>query len=297
MANDLLKKFAEELKSMREHQGLTIQNMYAKTRIEIKYLQAIEEARFDIIADVYMRSFIKSYVKTLDLNEADYLKRYENAKTGIIAVEKEPINEDEPEQLEEVDEIIGIPPVADSLNIKKKRSYYNSDNESYNAKMKRSFNIVIYIFLTVVVGLIITIVLLVRNSKTEIVVEKSFEEVNKEQEERYKMKEELRDSSFAYMNGKINVKLSAQQMSWFKIKIDSGEPFEMLLRKGKDTLIVAEKVMELTIGNSYGIDLYVNNVKTTIPGEKTKVKNIRIDPSGINEIAGKSGYKNDSSRY
>ncbi|MFH0736036.1 MAG: RodZ domain-containing protein [bacterium] len=295
MANDLLKKFASELKSIRESQGLTIENLYNKTRIEIKYLQAIEEARFDVIADVYMRSFVKSYIKTLDLDEAAYIKRYDNAKAGI-----EIKNDEKTEELVSEDPIVIEEPVKKitaPINNVKKRTYYNTDNESYNTNMKRNFNIMIYIFLTIVVGLIIAIVLLVRSSKSEIVVEKSFEAVNKEQEERYNIKEELRDSSFAYMNGKINVKLRASEMSWFKIKVDSNDPFELLLRKGKDSLIVAEKVIELNIGNSFGIELYINNIKVNIPGQKTRVKNIRIDPSGINEIAGKSGYKNDATRY
>ena len=295
MANGLLKKFAAELKSIREEQGLTIENLYAKTRIEIKYLQAIEEARFDIIADVYMRSFVKSYIKTLDLDEAVYLKRYDNAKIGVDIKGDEKIEE----SVTEIPEIIDEPveKITTPINKLKKSTYNTPDNESYNTNMKRNFNIVIYIFLTIVVGLIIAIVLLVRSSKSEIVIEKSFEAVNKEQEERYSVKEELRDSSFAYMNGKINVKLRAGEMSWFKIKVDSNDPFELLLRKGKDSLIVADKVIELNIGNSLGIELYINNVKVNIPGPKTRVKNIRIDPSGINEIAGKSGYKNDATRY
>jgi hypothetical protein len=127
-------------------------------------------------------------------------------------------------------------------------------------------------------------VLIVRGNKQEIIVEKSFEEVIKEQEERYKVKEELRDSSFAYNNGKLNVRLVATESAWFGIKKDNGELFEIFLRKGQDSMIVADKILELNIGNTIGSIIYLNNVKIKLPGKQSKVKNIRIDPSGINEI-------------
>lgn len=297
MANDLLKNFANELKTIREQQRYTLQSLHNKTRIEIKYLQAIEDAKFDIIGDVYMRSFIKGYVKALDLDEVFYIKKYDMAKNGRDI--NEPIEEEE-EVVEEIqtelnEDIKESDPPA-KPHTPRKQIKYNEDTEVNTAQMKRSFNIVIYIFLTIVVALIIAIVLIVRSSKPEIVVEKSYEEVTKEQEDRFQMKEELRDSSFSYANGKLNVKLKAHEMSWFKAKLDTGEPSEFLLRRNKDTLIVADKVMELQIGNTEGIEIFINNIKTEIPGNKSRVKNIRIDPSGISEIKNKSGYRNDTSR-
>lgn len=295
MANEFLRAFADELKKLRENEGFTIKSLHEKTRIEKRYLQAIEDANYNIIADVYMKSFIKSYVKALGLNEAEYINKYEKAKNGID------YNAPEPE-IEEVEEIVedDIVETNNSTNSNPqpiKRIVYNQSKDSEAAKMKRDFNIIIYIFLTVVVALIIAIVLIVRGNKQEIIVEKSFEEVINEQEERYKVKEELRDSSFAYNNGKLNVKLVASESAWFGIKKDNGELFEIFLRKGKDSMIVAEKVIELNIGNTSGSTIYLNNVKINLPGKQAKVKNIRIDPSGINEIAPlKSTKKNDTTR-
>ncbi len=296
MANDLLKNFANELKTIREQQNYTLQSLHNKTRIEIKYLQAIEDAKFDIIGDVYMRSFIKGYVKALDLDDVFYIKKYDLAKDGRDI--NDPIEEEEVvEEVEtELDDDIKESDPPAKPHTPRKQIKYNEDTEVNTAQMKRSFNIVIYIFLTIVVALIIAIVLIVRSSKPEIVVEKSYEEVVKEQEERFQMNEELRDSSFVYTNGKLNVKLKAHEMSWFKFKIDTDEPGEFLLRRNKDTLIVADKVMELHIGNAEGIEIFINNIKTEIPGAKSRVKYIRIDPSGISEIKNKSGYRNDTSR-
>jgi len=291
MANDLLLKFAEELKTIREERGFTLQSLYEKTRIELKYIKAIEDANFGIIDDVYMKGFLRSYLKALSLDDVKYLHRYYLAKEGKepkdeIKEQEKPLEPTEPE-IEEISQ----PDIS-----KAKTIVYNVSADENAKKMKRDFNIIIYIFLMIVVALIIAIVLIVRGSTAEIIIEKPFDEVAREQEERYEMKEDLRDSSFKYNNGKFNVKLKAKETSWFKIKIDENNPVEIWLRKGKDTLVVADKVMELNIGNAPGIELYINNVKTELPGNKTKVKNIRIDPSGINELIKKSGYKDDNTR-
>ncbi|HPN39021.1 MAG TPA: DUF4115 domain-containing protein [Melioribacteraceae bacterium] len=294
MANEFLRNFADELKRLRENEGYSIKSLHEKTRIEERYLQAIEEARFNVIADVYMKSFIKSYVKALGLDEGEYIIKYEKAKNGIDYNAPEP----EIEEIEEPEEeVVSDNGETDIIKQPSKRIIYNQSGDSEAARLKRDFNIVIYIFLTIVVGLIIAIVLIVRGNKQEIIVEKSYEEVIKEQEERYKVKEELRDLSFDYNNGKLNVKIMATESAWFGVKKDNGEVFEVFLRKGEDSLIVADKVLELNIGNTTGSTIYLNNVKINLPGKQSKVKNIRIDPSGINEIAPlKSSKKNDTTR-
>ncbi len=292
MANEFLQNFANELKKIREAKGYTTKSLHEKTRIEERYLIAIEEARFNVISEVYMKSFIKSYVKALDLDEYEYIKKYELATKGIDYnkyVEEEQAEEIEEEQIEVEEESI--------KTIKPKRTSFNQQNDSEALKIKRNFNIIIYIFLTIVIALIITIVMIIRGSKQEIVVEKSFEEVMREQEERYQIKEDMRNNSFNYNNGKLNVKLSATEPAWFGIKKDEGEIYEVFLRKGQDSLIVADKVLELNIGNTDGTTIYLNNVKIDLPGKKAKVKNIRIDPSGINEIAPlKIKKSNDTTR-
>jgi transcriptional regulator with XRE-family HTH domain len=295
MTDEFLRAFADELKKIRESEGFTIKSLHEKTRIEERYLQAIEEARFNVIADVYMKSFIKSYVKALGLNEQEYINKYEKAKSGIDFNAPDIEEENNVETGDTEIENNGL--IADNKDNNNKRILYNQSKDSEAAKMKRDFNIIIYIFLTVVVALIIAIVLIVRGNKQEIIIEKSFEEVMNEQEARYKVKEELKDSSFVYSNGKLNVKLVVTEPVWFGIKKDNGELFEVFLRKGQDSMIVADKVMEINIGNTDGANIYLNNVKINLPGKVSKVKNIRIDPSGINEIAPLiRKNKNDSTR-
>ncbi len=63
----MLKKFTEELKEQRERAGITLQNVAAKTRIDIKFLEALEDGNFNFLPDIYVKAFIKQYAKFVGL--------------------------------------------------------------------------------------------------------------------------------------------------------------------------------------------------------------------------------------
>lgn len=67
----------EELKAIRESQGLTLREAAAKIRIQRQYLEALEGNQYqDLPADVYVKGFIKNYSDFLNLESKDYLRRY-----------------------------------------------------------------------------------------------------------------------------------------------------------------------------------------------------------------------------
>ncbi len=80
MSNSILKKFAAELKKTREKNKLTIDQIFTKTRIDKKFLNAIEEGNFSILPEVYIRAFIKEYSKTIGLDPDEVLKKFELAQ-------------------------------------------------------------------------------------------------------------------------------------------------------------------------------------------------------------------------
>lgn len=71
------------LKHCREHLGLTIRDIAARTRIRTTYLEHIESERIvDLPAPVYLRGFVLEFAKALELPDpesitAAYLKRLE----------------------------------------------------------------------------------------------------------------------------------------------------------------------------------------------------------------------------
>ena len=65
----MLDKFADELRQQRENSGLTLQQMATKTRIDLKFLEAIDQGNFSFLPDLYVKAFVKQYSQTIGLDE------------------------------------------------------------------------------------------------------------------------------------------------------------------------------------------------------------------------------------
>jgi hypothetical protein len=82
----------EKLKKSRLERRISISEVSRLTRIQIKYLEYLEEGDYEKLpADVYVRGFIRSYAEFLGLDESVPLKLYEKEreiKRNIKKVEK-----------------------------------------------------------------------------------------------------------------------------------------------------------------------------------------------------------------
>ena len=78
----MLTKFAQELKKAREKAEVTLQNLSARSRLDIKFLQAMENGDFSFLPEIYVKAFIKDYAKFIGLDENEIIKKYEAAKKG-----------------------------------------------------------------------------------------------------------------------------------------------------------------------------------------------------------------------
>ena len=72
------------LKTHRESKNIEIDEISDHTKINPKYLHAIEEGAFNMIPNVYMRLFIRSYVKYIGADYKQALADYELYTTGKI---------------------------------------------------------------------------------------------------------------------------------------------------------------------------------------------------------------------
>ncbi len=69
--------FGEDLKKAREGKGVAIEAIATTTKITTRYLQAVEQERFDQLpGGVFRRSIVRSYARTAGLDEEEWVKRY-----------------------------------------------------------------------------------------------------------------------------------------------------------------------------------------------------------------------------
>jgi cytoskeletal protein RodZ len=103
-----MNRFAQDLRAYREAHGTTLKDISTETRINLKYLHAIEEGNFTVLPQTYLRAFIRSYAKSVGLNPDDVIKCYERALTGKYVSGEITTPRKAPPQREE---LLKIPPI------------------------------------------------------------------------------------------------------------------------------------------------------------------------------------------
>ena len=72
-----MESIGEFFKQVREDKGLTIDNVASKTRIRTDFVKAMEEGNFAKLPDqVFARGFVRSYARSLGLDEDDAIHRF-----------------------------------------------------------------------------------------------------------------------------------------------------------------------------------------------------------------------------
>jgi cytoskeleton protein RodZ len=68
----------QDLKRERELRGISLQEIADSTRISLRFLQAVEEDRLDIIpGPFFVRAILRSYARSIGLDENQVLNRYQ----------------------------------------------------------------------------------------------------------------------------------------------------------------------------------------------------------------------------
>ncbi len=88
---------AGDLKTAREKSGLTLKDLFERTRISVVNLEAIENGDFHLLpVPIYTRNFIKTYANALGVDAKPVIQRYENYLHTLQLQEKARIEETPP---------------------------------------------------------------------------------------------------------------------------------------------------------------------------------------------------------
>jgi cytoskeletal protein RodZ len=72
-----LESFAAELKKTRIEKQVSLMDISASTRINLKFLEALEEGQFAMLPQTYVRAFIREYADAVGLDPTAALKKYD----------------------------------------------------------------------------------------------------------------------------------------------------------------------------------------------------------------------------
>jgi transcriptional regulator with XRE-family HTH domain len=102
-----------ELKTAREAKKISLDTISKKTKIPVKYLEALEQDQFDVFpSQIYAKSFIRAYSKVIGLDPSVMTRQF-NAEVKPKEVRIEPVNaEAEMEKGSPWSPITALPPVS-----------------------------------------------------------------------------------------------------------------------------------------------------------------------------------------
>ncbi len=291
MANEALKQFAEDLKRAKEEKELTLQQIFSKTRIDQKFLRAVEEGNFEIMPQVYVRAFIKEYANAVGLNGEEELRKYDDIRLG-----KSSSGEEEQSTSEEKREEFYSEPKTRG----KKVVTFEDNTAPIEVSKKNPQGVIIGSILGVfaIVILIGLYYYLFEAKANDIVIEKPYQPDTSERYketvvgEKYVEKEETVDSteessdvpSSKTYSGELKLELSAHATTWIRMKIDDVKNQEFTLTPNTILSFKGEKKFEILIGNAGGLELKLNGEKLNFKGKPGEIKKIMVDSKGIHYL-------------
>jgi cytoskeletal protein RodZ len=84
-------ELGQYLKSVREQKGISLGAVADTTKITIRYLEAIENGRFELLPNrIFARGFVKSYAKCIGLNPDGAAASFDSISNAIAKTTNQP---------------------------------------------------------------------------------------------------------------------------------------------------------------------------------------------------------------
>ena len=285
----MLNKFAQELKKAREKADITLQNLSARSRLDIKFLQSIEKGDFSFLPELYVKAFIKDYAKFVGLDVNETIKKYEDAKKGIdynkSKDETEVVQTDKKEKSDVKEKLYGEQQ-NNTIQNNQPSGGFNFFSDKQNVK-------ILAIVGGVILLVIIALLIFNSNNKPEIIVkEKPYEEVRKDNQQRF-VEDKKKSNTTLKKEDALILLISATDTSWIKVQSDTNDPKEFTLFPGSKININSFEKFVMIIGNSGGVSLNLDGNELNISGKNKLVKYLLITKKGINILKTEPTFTNN----
>ncbi len=256
------------LRSEREKQKKSLEDIEKALKISIEYLRAIEDDNYDLLpADLFAKSYLRSYSVILGL-EGDHILHLYNKQFGTSTA-KEPTAPKKP--LWEVLSTfkfnyiyllaicIGLVTISvitytkhntgeELVTLDKAAGVEAEQNKTETAPAEESVQ-----------------------EKEDLVTLDKAAGIEAEQNEK-----ETAPAEESVQEGDLSLIITASELTWVHIKIDHADAEELLLRNGESTTVTAHEKFVLKIGNAGGTSLTLNGTDIGDLGPHGQLVNITL---------------------
>ena len=249
------KNLFEELKNIRIQKGISLESLAESSRIQLKYLEALEEGNLLDIPAVYDKLFFRSYIKALKVDNEE--KSFEE----FLDIRKH-------------------------IRIDKTTSVINISTSSEDTEKKIFSHRNIFVALPIVLIIAVIAFLLVNTQMIGNSIEGRVQEINiKNVVERIEAEEKAKLDSIKLkqqIKSGLSLKVNATKKTWFRVVSDKSDTTEYLLQAGQQIDTRADKTFEFLIGRADGLNLVLNGTSLGAIGtDSSVVRYMLIDSSGV----------------
>ena len=274
-----MKNFFQEFKQHREEQEITLEDISDVTKINVRFLQALEEGNFEVLPETYIRLFLRAYAKEIGIDPDEAIEKLEIYQ-GKVADFQPRIREPQPELPEKPE--FGESPGSPRINLK--------PNNTFN--WKRTLLIIILF-----VAVIWAIKSYVSSSQERSPNTQSTELQSARQGNRTVSSEDVvsdeqfeggevvdrTQQSVPSVNASedIVLQVNAVARTWLRVRRDNAPTEEYLFLPQDSKTLRATNRIELRIGNSAGANLTLNGEPIPDLGSSNTVSDLVINENGV----------------
>lgn len=246
--------FYEKLKEKRESQNISLEQISNKTKINLKYLEAIESGNFSELPKTYVRLFLKTYAEEIGVNPSEVLKSYEE----YVESNKEQFESE-----------------------KEKGQQIEQKSSLRNIRLNNKVLIILII-------LVFFIILLKQifnggqeilpaadslNVITEIIPIDTINTIGKIETATTQGEEIISEI--------LTLRIDTRDSCWIRSVIDYSDTSETILMPNTHTILEADERFEIILGRPYTVSLYLNGEELIPVGEKIAPTRLVITKHGI----------------
>jgi cytoskeletal protein RodZ len=250
------------IKKIRLEKGISLEEVYKKTKIHLNVLKAIEEDSPINFNPVYIKGFLKIYCKFLGIEPKDYITDYKEPRTKFA-----PIWETKQRAIS--------PLKIASL----KFAYFKSRHIKIIKKVLSVVLIVIFVIGLFNLGRIIS------SRRTPATLRKQTKLAAVTSSTKEKRMETAKSPQGQPAMSIQRLTIRAKENCWIQVKIDGRVVFQNILIKGRSETWQAKNRIELSLGNAGVVDLEANGKFISNLGKRGQpLKNILISKEGLSIV-------------
>jgi cytoskeletal protein RodZ len=242
----------QELKRERELRGISLKEISDSTRISLKFLQALEEDRLDVIPGTFfIKAILRSYAKSIGIDEDQVLNKYQEMYTFE-------------EQLQ-----YGESPERPKPRRKPVRRH---------SSVKK---IALAVLLLAILGLVLFLLYFyvlspgtappVKKAAAAPPIQKEFQAPPETEPEPEPVAEQVTEPVAEEVKG-LRLEMTFVEQTWLHVYSDGQSVWDGIKAKGESLEVRAEREVRLNLGNAGGADLTINGQKARPLGPSGAVR-------------------------